>query len=334
MSKSNRVTIYDVARNAQVSIATVSRFLNTPDRVREETKKRIIESIDALGFVPKASARALARKQIGRIGVITPFFTVSSFVERLRGIAEALVDTQYEFTIFPVDSLERLDGYLSTLPLNQNVDGLIIVSLPITDEQAGRLRQSYLPTVFIENHIQGFSSIEIDNVYGGRLVAEYLLAQGHTDMAYIGDNVLPEYSLRPENSRLNGFQNTLRSHGHPLKPAFICETTFPPRDPDATIEKLLTAEHPPSAIFAATDDLAMRTIKIARAQGSRIPEQLSVIGFDNIPFADYLDLTTIDQSLYASGKMAVKLLVEQMEDPNNPIHSVNLQLQLVKRGTA
>ena len=334
MSKKSRVTIYDVASRANVSIATVSRFLNTPERVSVETKKRILESIDELGFVPKASARALARKQIGRIGVITPFFTAASFVERLRGISEALVDTEYEFTIYPVDSLERLDGYYSTLPLNQNVDGLIIVSLPINESQAARLRQNQIPAVFIENQVQGFSSIEIDDAFGGRLAAEHLLSQGHTNIAYLGDHGLPDYALQPESSRLDGFQHTLMQHGHPLRPEFIGETHYPPKNPDITILEILSNDHPPTAFFAATDDLAMRILKIANSQSIKIPEELAVVGFDDIPIAEYLDLTTISQSLYASGRMAVRLLVEQMEDPSNPIHSINFQLKVIQRGTA
>ena len=103
-SISSTPTIYDVAELASVSIATVSRVINTPDRVRETTRKKVVEAIDALGFVPDAIARERARKNVGHIGVITPFFTIPSITKRLSGISNKLVGTPYSLTIFPVDS--------------------------------------------------------------------------------------------------------------------------------------------------------------------------------------------------------------------------------------
>jgi LacI family transcriptional regulator len=123
-------TIYDVAQKAGVSITTVSRVLNAPDKVNPETRERILTAIDALGFTPKAEARARALRQTGRIGVITPFFTAPSFVQRLRGIASALTKENYELVIYAVESAAHLASYLASLPLTGNLDGLIIMSLP------------------------------------------------------------------------------------------------------------------------------------------------------------------------------------------------------------
>jgi LacI family transcriptional regulator len=113
-SKEHQPTIYDVAKLADTSISTVSRVLNSPDRVSEETRSRVMAAIDQLGFVPRAEARARALKSNRRIGVLTPFITAPSFVQRLRGIDAALVDTHYELIIYTVDSLSRLQGYLAT----------------------------------------------------------------------------------------------------------------------------------------------------------------------------------------------------------------------------
>src|SRR5574339_930082 len=132
-------TIYDVAKHAGVSITTVSRILNTPDRVNFKTRERVLAAIDQLSFVPKAEARARAMQHTGRIGVISPFFTAPSFIQRLRGIAESLSPENYELVIYTVDSNDRLQGYLSSLPLTGNLDGLIILSLPIDNDEARRL---------------------------------------------------------------------------------------------------------------------------------------------------------------------------------------------------
>src|SRR5690349_24330439 len=135
-------TIYDVAAQAGVSISTISRVLNAPDKVNPQTRKRIMDAIDKLGFVPTAEARARALQGTGRIGVLTPFFTAPSFVQRLRGTASALSKANYELVIYPVDTMEHLRGYLSSIPLMGTVDGLIIMSLFVGDKDAQRLNDS------------------------------------------------------------------------------------------------------------------------------------------------------------------------------------------------
>lgn len=332
LAKTKKVTIYDVAEDAGVSIATVSRVLNSPDQVSEGKRKKVLRSIDRLGFVPMEVARERARKEVGHIGVITPFFTVLSFVQRLRGIAGAFVNTHYDLTIYPVDSLSRLEGYYTTLPFSRRLDGLIVIALPIDDDSADRLLQSQIPTVFIENRVSGFSSIEIDDIQGGKMAAEYLLQKGHTRCAYVGDAGLPDFSLQPEDKRLEAFRKTILQHGFPFSNEYVKLTTFPPEE-DTHIHELFDMEQHPTAIFAASDNLAMQVLKIARNKGCQIPDDLALIGFDNIDFSEYLDLTTINQSLDDSGKLAAEQLIAQISDPSRPVQNNILQLQIIERGT-
>jgi DNA-binding LacI/PurR family transcriptional regulator len=332
MAKTKKATIYDVAKDAGVSIATVSRVLNSPDRVSKEKRDKTLEAIDLLGFIPKEAARERARKELGRIGVITPFFTVLSFVQRLRGIAGAFVETQYDLTIYPVDTVSRLEGYYTTLPFAQRLDGIIVIALPISSEYAERMRQSQLPTIFIENRVPGFSSIEIDDRLGGRMAAEYLLKKGHTRCAYVGDAVLPEYSMRPEDKRFEEYKKTFLQHGLPFTDEYVKLTVFPPEE-DTQIHELFEMDEPPTAIFAASDDLAMQVLKIARKKHHRIPDDMALIGFDNTDFSEYLDLTTIDQSLDDSGKLAAEQLIAQISDPSRPIQNNIVQLKIIERGT-
>jgi LacI family transcriptional regulator len=164
-------TIYDVAQRAGVSISTVSRVLNSPEQVTETTRTRVLAVIDLLGFVPKAEATARARKGTRRIGVLAPFLTYPSFVLSLRGVA-TLDNTPYELVISNVDSASRRDGYLSTLPITRRLDGLIIMALPFDDPAAERLLASELETVLIEFTHPSFSSVQIDDEAGGRLVGQ------------------------------------------------------------------------------------------------------------------------------------------------------------------
>ena len=215
-------TIYDVAKHAGVSITTVSRMINTPDKVNGKTRERILAAIDALGFVPKAEARARAMRGTGRIGVISPFFTAPSFVQRLRGIAEALSAKKFELVIYTVDSADRLKSFLSSVPLTGNLDGLIILSLPVDDADARRLVDHGLPTVLVEFPHPSLSSVEIDDVMGGRMAAQYLLKKGHRRIAFLGDTDLPEYSLHPVSLRLVGFRQGLQ-RGRDRTPGCVCK---------------------------------------------------------------------------------------------------------------
>jgi LacI family transcriptional regulator len=214
-------TIYDVAKRAGVSITTVSRMLNAPNKVNPETRERVMAAIDALGFMPKAEARARAMQQTGRIGVITPFFTAPSFVQRLRGIAESLSPKNYELVVYTVDSTNHLQSYLSTLPLTSNLDGLIILSLPIGESEVRRLIDHSLPTVLIEYPHPKLNCVEIDDVEGGYMAAIYLLGKGHRRIAFLGDTDLPEYSIHPVSLRLKGFRRALKEARIKLPDTFV-----------------------------------------------------------------------------------------------------------------
>jgi DNA-binding LacI/PurR family transcriptional regulator len=309
-------------------------MINTPDRVNGETRVRILAAIDALGFVPKAEARARAMKGTGRIGVISPFFTAPSFVQRLRGIAEALSTKKYELVIYTVDSEDRLKGFLSSVPLTGNLDGLIILSLQIDDVDARRLVDGGLPTVLVEFPHPSLSCVEIDDVLGGRMAAQYLLRKGHRRLAFLGDTDLPEYSLHPVSLRLIGFRQGLQEAGIELPDGFVRLAPYSQAQTREVAMELLSLPQPPTAIFVATDFQALGVLKAAHQLKIRVPEQLAVVGFDDLDLAEYADLTTIHQHLDESGRLAVEILLAQIESPSRPPRHVKLPLTLIERQTA
>jgi DNA-binding LacI/PurR family transcriptional regulator len=327
-------TIYDVARQAGVSITTVSRMLNVPGKVNSETRERILAAIDALDFMPKAEARARAMKGTGRIGVISPFFTAPSFVQRLRGISEALSTKKFELVIYSVDSADRLKGFLSSVPLTGNLDGLIILSLQIDDADVRRLVDHGLPTVLVEFPHPSLSSVEIDDVLGGRIAAEYLLAKGHRCLAFLGDTDLPEYSIHPVSRRLVGFRQGLQEAGVDLPEALIRLAPYSYEQTRNVAAELLSLPERPTAIFSATDLQALGVLKAAHQLMIQVPEQLAVVGFDDLDLAEYADLTTIHQYLDESGRLAVEILLAQIESPSRPPRHVKLPLTLIERQTA
>jgi LacI family transcriptional regulator len=327
------VTIYDVAKRAGVSGATVSRMLNAPDKVNPETRIRILAAIDELGFIPKAEARARALQKTRRIGVITPFFTAPSFVQRLRGIASALSKVSYEMVIFPVGSSVQLENYFGSIPITGNLDGLVIVSLPISETYVHRLQTFNIPTVMIEYSQPDFCSVEIDDYKGGQLAAEYLIHKGHRHIAFMARPDIPEYAVHSPFRRMEGFRDALLKAEIEFPIEYL--SLIPETQEDiykATID-LLHLPTPPTAVFGALDVYALGVLKAARQIGVSVPEKLAVIGFDDLDMSNYADLTTIRQHLDESGRLAIEVLLAQIEDPSRPIQHIRLPLTLVERLT-
>ncbi len=333
--KQNRPpTIYHVAKAAGVSISTVSRVINASPNVSDATRERVQQAIDKLGFVPKAEARARAMKDFARIGVLTPFFTAPAFVQRLRGVAQALSSTRYELTIFTVESIEHLNHYLATLPITGHLEGLILLSLRVNDESAEKLKKNNLETVLIEYPRRDLNTVEIDDVEGGRIAAEFLAAKGHRHLGFIGDTRdLGEYNILPITLRLKGFRQGVAAAGLHLPEENIFTSAYEVNAAEATIEPMLRRPNPPTAIFAATDLQAIGVINKARQLGLRVPEDLAVLGFDNLDVADYFGLSTICQKLDESGRQAVEILLSRLKDPQRPLRHIRLPLTVCERRT-
>jgi DNA-binding LacI/PurR family transcriptional regulator len=326
-------TIYDVAEQAGVSISTVSRVLNSPERVNAETRTRVLAAIDRLAFVPRAEASARARKGTRRIGVLAPFITYPSFVQRFRGVA-ALAGSAYEMVIYNVDSASRRDGYLATLPLTRRLDGLIVMALPFSDEMARRLKTNGLETVLVEWSDPLFSSVEIDDRAGGQMVARYLLERGHECFGFVGDAEVPDYAIHTSERRMEGYCEGLREAGIELAQEYIALGPHGLEQARQLTHRLLSLPTPPTALFAPSDTQALGVIKAAHERGVSVPGDLAVVGFDDVEIADYVGLTTVRQPLEESGRIAVELLLARLTDPSRPVQRVSLPLTLVERETA
>lgn len=333
-NKKKSPTIYDVAKLSGVSISTISRVLNAPDKVNPETRELVMSAIDRLGFVPKAEARARALKYTNRVGVITPFFTAPSFVQRLRGVASTLSRANYELVIYPVDSEEHLQGYISSIPIMRNLDGLIIMSLAIAERDVQRLVDNEMQTVLIEYEHEKLNSIVINDEHGGRLVAEHLIGKGHKSFGFLGDIEPPErFSIHPVRSRLQGFKRALDEAGITLRPEHIKRASYTQEDSRIAASELLHMSNRPTAIFAASDVQAISVMKVARQMNLRIPDDIAVIGFDDIDMAEYVDLTTIRQHLDESGRLSAEMVLARIDDPSRTLQHVHLPLTLIERQT-
>jgi LacI family transcriptional regulator len=331
MAKS--ATIYDVASGAGVSITTVSRYLNNPQQVAEKTRKRIQIAMRELEFVPKAEAVARARTQTRRIAVLTPFLTAQSFVQRIDAIHRVLLPKGYEMITYTVDSQDQLDAYLSVLPVNNRIDAMIVLALPISEEAATVFDANSIPLVGVEVGSSSISTVEIDNIRGGKLAASYLVGRGYRQMGFFGESGEPVYSMHATRERLQGFSQKLSELGFPIDEDHICfhEYGIQPTV-DAALE-LLSRPFRPDAVFCSSDYQAICVQKAARMLDIRVPQQLGILGFDDTYTADFMELSTIRQSLERSGEIAAGLVIDKLEESQTQRKRLLLDLTIVERKT-
>lgn len=323
-------TIYDVAEKAGISIATVSRVLNNPEKVSLKTRDRVFEVMKETGFIPKAEARERARKHVGRIGVITPYFTYPSFVHRLRGISEALKGKAFELIIINLEGKEDIESYLRSPGLNNRIDGFIILSQKLHKSTLDIINDLLLRVVFVEFGEDNYSGVCIDNYRGGEIVADFLLARNYNTLAVLSENE-NELQVHPNQLRVNGFLNGLKKSQISISKNNIIYTGSDLETAMSSAVQLL--KNKPEAIFATTDLLAVAVMKSAKKMNISIPGELELIGFDGTDTSEYLDLTTVDQSLNESGKLAVDLLMKRIQNSSGPVQTIFLPLTIIERGT-
>lgn len=330
-------TIYDVSKLAGVSIATVSRVLNKQDTVALETRERVLAAIDELGFVPKLEAISRARKELGRIGVLTPSF-VDSIVDRMRGISEALADLPYDTAIFTANTPSLVVGYLTSLTLTHAVDGLIIIGIDFDARTAQRLQAKQFPVVMLgdtaNEYNPAFNNLLLDHGAGGAMAAKYLLEQGHRRFGFVGDAYLQTTGRTLGNFKLDHFRQTLAEAGVALPDSHVCLSGLDMEQTRQQAFRLLDMPKPPTAIFCGSDTQAIVVMSAARERGLRIPDDLAVMGFDDISMAKFVGLTTIHQPLKDSGRVAVELVLAQLEDPSLSPKTQEYPVRLEKRLSA
>lgn len=331
---SSNVTIYDVAQAAGVSAATVSRVMNEPSKVAPEKRQAVLDAIKRLKFVPKADAVINARKSYRKVGVVAPFFTQPSFMERLRGISSVLYSESYELVIDSIDTEEDLEGYISSLVSANRVDGLIFMCIRLKEKVLKLLRQSGIPSCFVEDDVEGFDCVVVKNLEGGMKAAEYLWELGCRNPGFIGEEADREYAVGAMDDRLRGYRFAFAEHGIMPDEGNFWIGQFKKEEIDCGIEKVLSQDPLPDCIFCSSDLIAARVMMRAQERGIKIPGQMKVLGFDNIDIASYIELSSVDQKLDESGKLAAQMLLERIanRERSAPKNSY-LELEIVRRGS-
>jgi DNA-binding LacI/PurR family transcriptional regulator len=331
------VTIRDVAREAGVSVATASRALNGKDVVNAQTRERILLVMEELGFTPSPSARRLSLGRTLTVGVVVSFLTRPQAAERLRGVDAVLADSEFDLVIYNVESVQKRDHYLSTLAQSQRTDGLLVMSLPPPAAAVPVLGRSPVPVVFIDVHTPSVASmprVTGDDVAGGALAARHLLDLGHRSVGFVGDAVEDPFGFTSSRDREHGFRRELASAGMTIPDEWIGHGAHGRYEARDLARRMLTGHRRPSAIFTASDTQALGVIAAARELGLHVPDDLSVVGYDDIEAADYVGLTTVRQQLFESGRRGADILLAEIGSRSDQSPVVHLTPELVVRATS
>lgn len=309
----NNVTIYDVAREANVSMATVSRVVNGNPNVKPTTRKKVLEAIDRLGYRPNAVARGLASKKTTTVGVIIPDISSIFYSELARGIED--IATMYKYNIILSNSDQNTDKELHLLNtmLGKQVDGIVFMGGNITDVLVEEFKRSPVPIVLaasVEEQAQT-PSVNINYEQAIYDSVQLLVEKGHKRIAFVsGPMSEPINSMR----KLVGYKRALEEAGIAFDNALVAEGDYSYDSGIESLAHLLEQSDKPTAVIAATDEMALGVIHGAQDRGVSIPEDLEVIGFDNTRLSLMVrpQLTTVVQPTYDIGAVAMRLLTKLM----------------------
>lgn len=332
-----RTTLKDVAQRAGVTPATVSYALSGKRPISEETKRRVMDAIAELDYVPDLNARGLSMRDSKLIGVVVPqtepgdrLMFQNSFYSEVLGSIEYYARQQgYHILISATDANE---SYL-TLAKKRNLDGIIVIGM-YPDDFYQQMKKTQIPIVLIDSYCNDhyYHNIRIDDAYGSYLATRYMLENGHKNIAFFSGQLKENGVMK---KRLLGYQQALQEFEVPYRKEYVFEGQIDYSSGIALSDQLMKSGLPATGIVAAADILAIGAVKGLFEAGKNVPNDYSIIGFDDAEISQYMTpgLTTIRQQISLKGQKAVELLLKHIEDPALPKQEEILPLQLVVRGS-
>ena len=307
-------TIYDIAKKAGVSIATVSRVMNNSDGIADKTREKVLKVADDLGYYPQAYAQGLARKKKNVIMVVVPVLSNYFFMEVLAGIQDEISKYNYDLNIFNVQSNgdDNMFSQVENIIKRQWADGYLFISTHMDDEELKKLQEYDIPITLIDESYHGMDSVLVDNDEGVEKAMYYFLDNGIQRIAMISGMK----TSKPGKKRIEGYKNALQEAGVAIDDELIMmgESTyrdgFSEQNGYEAMKKLLELANPPEGCFCTSDIQAVGAMKAMEEKGINIP----IIGYDDITISNFIGLSTIRQPMYDMGMLGIKRLMKRMKN--------------------
>jgi LacI family transcriptional regulator, repressor for deo operon, udp, cdd, tsx, nupC, and nupG len=305
-------SIGDVAARAGVSVATVSRALRGLPNVAPSTRTRVLEAATALRYVADPAASRLATGRTRTVGMVVPHFTQWFFTQVVSGAEAALAAAGYDVLLYNVGGPGGRDRFLEHLPFRKRVDGVIVIDLPLDDAEQALLAGLDIPVVYVGVPSTRCPTVAIDNVAAGVAATRHLVNLGHERIAIISSGPDDPLSFTAPVERRRGYQQALADRGIAVRPDLDVPGGFSLHGGAEAMAQLLAADERPTAVFAESDEMAIGALKTIRDAGLQVPDDLSVIGFDDHDMAEFVGLTTIAQPVVEQGEVAARLFLDAL----------------------
>ncbi|MEC0089459.1 LacI family DNA-binding transcriptional regulator [Paenibacillus macquariensis] len=328
------ITIYDIAKKTGYSPTTVSKVFNNYTDVKEQTRQTILQAAKELGYLPNAHARTLTTKKSWTIGVLFvessgigmqhPFF--SAVIESFKQVA---VSKGYALMFISKDVGGKQSGYLENCKI-RGVDGVVVILSDYEDPYFKELLDSDIPCVVLDYETSQAHTLYSDNLEGSLLAVEYLYSLGHRKIAHISGGI----NTFAGSKRVQGYELAMTRLNLETKESYIVDSAYYSIESGyAAMVQILDLQDRPTAVFVAGDHLALGAMRAARERGLRIPNDLSIVGFDNIELSQYITpaLTTIAQDTALMGSKAADILIHSIDNPSQVLESAVLPVRLIVR---
>ncbi|MEI7026889.1 LacI family DNA-binding transcriptional regulator [Paenibacillus sp. y28] len=326
-------TIYDVAKEAGVSIATVSKVINQTGRISEKTRQHVQEIMKNLNYQPSVVASALTKKRTYTIGLLIPDLANPFFAEIARSVEDRAHELGFNLVICNTDNDLAKEERYTDLLRQKSADGIILATGVRSNTMLKKLMQQKQAIAVIARDMPSLAvdTVLVDDFLGGYLAASHLIELGHRHLAIITENL----EVMSSRERLRGCRQALEEAGLVLEDKWVRVSAFDVQGGKQTAASLLDEEHPPTAIFACNDLLGIGVIQAARERGLTVPRDLSVVGFDNTILATIIDppLTTVAQPIQELGRQIVDLISQEINGNKGSKQRVVLLPELVIRGS-
>lgn len=331
---SKKVTIYEVAKDAGVAISTVSRVLNNSPNVSEETKKKVQKTIDDLNFRPQVSARKLASKEPQLLAVAVPSFTTPFFNEVLKGVKDEIKKMDLDIILYNTGSKDPEEAVISFFDRG-TADALILLSIDVSENIHKHLQSSRVPIVLVNAAHEAYNYFMVNDYQGGYMAGEHLVKKGFQNIGMITTPV----KTRSSDDRERGFKDALKNYKMKIdKTLFVSGDTtkhagFTEETGFEAVYKFDKMGRYPDAVFCANDTQALGALHALSRLGIKVPDDIAIMGYDNIKLSKYLDLTTIDQQMHTIGIQATARLAAIIKDPDDNLFQTSINPILVERGS-
>ncbi len=334
------ITIYDLAREAGVGIGTVSRCLNNHPSVSSPTREKVLTIAKRLHYQPHAHAQRLASRKANTISTIIPFFTNYFFIEVLQGVQDKASELGIDLILYGVNNPAQAEYYLRRSLHGGRVDGVMFFSMKFPEAYVAKFQQMKLPLVIVDSFHESFDSLLVKNKEGAMQATRHLISLGHRNIGMVNASL----ETVPARERLAGFKAALEEAGIPFSMDRVVISSNGKQDGFnreagySSLKEMLSHDFSgnggkTTAVFIASDVQAMGALEAARELGVRVPEDIAIVGFDDIELAKHAQLTTVRQPMHEMGTLAVQMLTNRMKNPDAAPNLSTFLPELVVRRT-